>query len=800
MSSAPAAKQEDPDAARRRRRLIRRIIVWSRRVAVTLLILSGLAMIAIALMIRHYSEGLPQTSELKHYSPPQTTRILAKDGTLLAEDFVERRTVVSIDTIPSHVKLAFLAAEDASFYEHPGLDYPGMVRAIWVNLRSHSSRQGASTITQQVVKNILLTQERTYERKVKEVVLAQQMEAELSKDEILELYLNHIYFGHGRYGVEEASRYYFGKGVAQMTLAEAGILASIPKGPSKYNPRDNLEAATKRREYVLAQMVEKGFVPPNLAEEAKATPVVLAPEPEQTPELAPEALAEARRVLREVVGDQALRGGYVVTTSIDPKLQAEARKALRDGLIAYDKRQKIVAPLKKPKKMPLLYEGDPLADKTRTVFLAEVTGADDAKNELFIRVGSVKGRVNLSTAERYNPQKLPASKFAEPGAPLRVSFVSAKPEAGNASALPTFKLELGPQGALVAIDIRTREVLAMVGSYEGARGTLDRATQARRQPGSSFKPFTFAAALQTRKFTPASLLPTDPSVVGTKVKNYDKKGGDPIRMREALARSINVSADYLIRQVDPKDVVELAKELGIETKLEPTNSIALGAYEVEARDLANAYASIAAGGVHVKPKLVIKIVGPDGREIPIPGSEPKRVMTDAEAYVITDLMKSVVTDGTAKGAKVLKRPIAGKTGTSNDARDAWFAGYSTDIACVVWTGFDDNAPLGAGESGGVTSVPSFVSFMRAAHQGLPATDFPVPPGIARAQIDPKTGLLATADQTDSLSEVFLEGTAPTEVVKTEEPPTDATLDPPPEGEPIPEVFPPMPDQVDPTEP
>lgn len=760
---------------------MRRAIVWSRRALVTVLLLSGLGMIAVAMMIRHYSQGLPSTSELKHYTPPQTTRIVASDGTLLGEEFVERRTVVTLDQIPSHVKLAFLAAEDASFYEHPGLDYPGMLRAIWVNLRSQSSRQGASTITQQVVKNVLLTQERTYERKIKEVILSRQIEQELTKDDILELYLNHIYFGHGRYGVEEASRYYFGKSVRDISLGEASLLAGIPKGPSRYSPREHLEAATTRRGYVLAQMVEKGFVKPELAEAAKAELVLLAPEPEHTSELAPEALAEVRRVLRETLGEQALRGGYVVTTSIDPKLQAEARKAIHDGLDAYDKRKKIIAPLKKPKKMPALYEGDPMKDR-RNVYMAEVTGGDDAKNELFVRVGTVKGRVSLSNTARYNPQKLPASKFAEPGTPVRVSLVTANEKKGS-TALPTFKLELGPQAAVVAIDVRTREILAMAGSYDATRGGLDRATSAHRQPGSSFKPFTFAAALRDRKFTPASLLPTDPSVLdGYKPKNYDKKtAGDPKRMREALAKSVNVSAAWLVHQAGPKTVADLATDLGIRSKLGATPSIALGAYEVTPRELASAYASLAAGGVAEPPRLVVKIVGPDGREVPLPRPEPRRVLTDAEAFLITDLMKSVVSDGTGRGAKVLKRPIAGKTGTSNDARDAWFAGYSTDIACVAWTGYDDGVPLGAGESGGVTALPIFVSLMRAAHQGKPATDFPVPPGITRATIDPKTGLLALPDQEDAMSEVFLSGTEPTDTAKVEESEPEPSEAPVPEG-------------------
>lgn len=767
------AKEDDE---KEERPLFRRVLVWAWRVFGTLLILSGLGMVAIALTVKHFESGLPDIEEVKRYAPPQVTRILAKDGTLLGEDFVERRTVVKIDQIPPHVKVAFLAAEDASFYEHQGLDYPGMLRAIWVNLRSATSRQGASTITQQVVKNVLLTQDRTYERKIKEVILARRIEQTLTKDEILELYLNHIYFGHGRYGVEEASRYYFGKGVHDLTLGEAALLASVPKGPTRYSPREHLDRALDRRKYVLDQIEAKGFLESASIADAREEDVHLVADSDPAGDLAPEALAEVRRVLRETVGERAERGGFVVTTTIDPKLQGAARKAVRDGLDTYDKRRKNVAPFKKPKEKdktkPSFYEGDPTKDPKPT-YVGEVTGADDAKNELFVRVGTVRGRVALNQAQRYNPQKLPASQFAEPGAALRVSLLAAgKPDASGALTNASFKLELGPQGALVAIDVRTREIVALVGSYEATRGGFDRATQAHRQPGSTFKSFVFGAALKAHKISPATLLPTDPAALeGYRPKNYEKSGDlEPKRAREALAKSVNVSAAWVGQQVGAQNVADYAASLGIQSKLGATPSLALGAYEVTPREMANAYASIAAGGVLEEPRLVTKIVGPDGEEIPLPPLPPKqRAVSEAEAYVLIDMMKSVVKDGTGRGAQALRRPIAGKTGTSNDARDAWFAGFSTEMACVVWTGYDDRTPLGPGESGGVTALPMFVEFMRAAHQGLPATDFPVPSGVERADIDPKTGLLAREGQEGVLSEVFLAGTQPKDTAPEPEP-------------------------------
>lgn len=749
---------------------------WLLRLFLLLLGLSGLGMIGIALVIRHHEAKVPSTDELRAYSPPQVTRVLAKDGTVLSEEFVERRTVVRLPEVPAHVKLAFLAAEDASFYEHRGLDYPGMLRALWVNLRSTGARQGASTITQQLIKNILLTSDQTYERKIKEVVLARRIEQELTKDEILELYLNYIYFGHGRYGVAEASKFYFGKPVGELTLAEGAVLAAIPKGPSRYSPKDNPVRAVRRRDLVLDQMAEKGFVRPEAAEEAKQTPLKLSLDAETASEIAPEAAAEARRVLAEVVGPAAQKGGYTVVTTIDPALEQKARQSLRESLGAHDARQNHVAPIKKVKK-PSYFEGDPTTDK-RATYVAEVIGSDDAKNEISVRVGTLRGTVSLEKSARHNPKDLPASDFAEKGAELRVAIVRANPgEPGK------FRLALGPEGALVAIDPGTRAIVAMVGSYAGEKGTYDRATSARRQPGSTFKTFVFSDALREKSFTLASMLPTSPEAIsGThKPKNYDKStGGDPVRLREALARSINVSAQWLGERVGPENVVAWSHEVGITSKLGATPSIALGAYEVTPRELCNAYATFAAGGYYEEPYLVEKIIGPDGREIPLPTRAPKkRVMSEAEAYLVTDMLRSVVERGTGQAARVLARPIAGKTGTSNDSKDAWFAGYSTEMVSVVWTGYDDPIPLGPGESGGKTSLPAFVSFMRAAHQGRVVTDFVAPTGLVRIKIDPKSGLLARDGQEDAIDELFLQGTEPKDVAPEPEP--EGTDKPSPEG-------------------
>jgi len=770
-ASRPKAKKRRP-----RPSWLRRFIP---RVAVAVLGLLVAAALTLVLVLRHYESDLPKLSELRSYDPPQVTRILARDGTTLGEMFVERRTVVSIQNVPDVMKKAVLAAEDAHFYEHAGLNYLGMLRALAHNLRTPGSLQGGSTITQQVVKNVLLTPERTFSRKAKEVILARRIEEALTKDEILELYLNHIYFGHGRYGVEEASRYYFGKSVGELRLAEAATLAGIVKGPSIYSPRVSLPRARQRRTFVLDQMAQKGFARPEDVALAMQEPIVVSTEADVSSDLAPEVVEEVRRKLTEMFGVVGEHGGFTVTTTIDPAMQAAARAAVRKNLDDYATRHKLMAPLVKKKGDAAATE-DPVKPGFRVV-MAEVTAADDAKNLLTVRAGKLSATIDLRDAARYNPKKLKASEFAEIGKTIRVSLSGvpeppAEGEGGGkvvsleqAKVTPVHaRLELGPEGALVAVDVKTREILALVGSYAGPRGGLDRATRASRQPGSTFKPLVYSYAIHTRTMTPATLLETDPAqVAGYKpglLAADESAARQPKRMRDAIARSINVAAVWSVQRLGPANVAKWAAAHGIQSKLGSDLSLALGAYEVTPREMVGVYATWAAGGEYQAPVLITKIVGPNGVDFALPAREaPRRVMEEAEAYLVTSLLTSVIDSGTATRAKVLGRPIAGKTGTSNKAKDAWFVGYSADIACAVWTGYDDGLPLGAGEAGASAALPAFVELMRAAHKGKPVTAFREPPGVVRKRIDPETGLLAYEDQETTLEEVFLSGTEPTEI-------------------------------------
>jgi len=748
------------------------------------------ALLVVWLVVRHYEDGLPSVSELRKYQPPQVTRVLARDGSLLAEIFTQRRTVARVDALPAHVKLAVLAAEDAGFYEHEGLNYWGIARALMVNLRSHATRQGGSTITQQVVKNLLLnSRERTFARKIREALLARRLEHDLPKNEILELYLNNIYLGRGRYGIEEAARDDFGKDAKDLTIAEAALIAGRIANPRDFHPRANLNVALVRRAYVLDQMHSKGFLADAPWAAAKAEPARLAPLADTQSDLAPEAVEIAKAALYKLEPDQARLGGFTITTAIDPRLEAAARAAVREGLGAYDRRhglqsglkpaptvaeRKAKAPLPRDALVP--FEGTPDYDQHK-VLVGVVESADDAAGTFDVRVGTAVGSVRLADFERYNPSKLAPTAFAPVGARVRVSLLAPTPDPSPGGSDRTIKVPLrvesGPEGALVALDVRTREVLAIVGGYEAAAGALDRATQSRRQPGSTFKPIVYSYAIHTRRYTGASLVDPTPDVFegGYRPNNFEGwQGRDPLRLREALANSVNVAAVRVLRDVGPEGVVAWAKALGVQSAMHADLSLALGSYEVKPIELAGAYATFAAGGVYEEPRLILRIVGPDGRDVPLPARPPpRRVLDDAEAYVVTSLLTSVIDHGTGARAKALARPLAGKTGTSNGPKDTWFAGYSTDITAVTWVGYDDGRPLGANEQGAITALPAWMSFMKVAHEGRPRVEFSRPPGVVTTTIDARTGELPYPDDPNVLDEVFLAGTEPTDVAKPPNP-------------------------------
>ncbi len=752
-----AAAASDGAAPRRPARV--RLRAWLRRavqIALALGVLAGLsAAIAVVLVIRHYEARVPSVEQLRGgYAPPQVTRVLARDGTVLANLFTERRTVIPLAELPDHAKLAFLAAEDARFYEHRGLNYVGMLRALLANLRAGRTTQGGSTITQQVVKNVLLDDSRTYERKIKETILARRLEQNLSKDEIFALYLNHIYFGHGRYGVEEAARFYFGKRARDLDLAESALLAGIVAAPERLSPRTAAQRALERRRYVLGQMLEKGFIDGPLHARSVDAPLRLAPAADEEADLAPEVVAQARLLLRELAGERARLGGFTVITTIDPGLQAAARRALRENLDAYARRQQLVPPFTLPRRKLWgpVFAGTPRPNHS---YVGTVVAVDDRLWTLDVRVGDLVGRVSLNEEPRYDVQRLPPSRFTAVGAALRVRVLP--PSEGEE--VRRLRLDLGPESALVALDVRTREVRALVGGYDATPGGLDRATRARRQPGSSFKPFVYSYALHSRRFAPSSVLEL-PALPGS---DPDAPPTRRIDLRSAIAASDNAAAEYLIGEIGPANVVGWAHACGIASELGADRALALGAYEVTPLEIANAFGTFANGGEYAPPRLFTRVIDPEGRELPLPPVPPaRRVLTAEEAYLTTSLLRGVVEHGTGRRAAPLGRPVAGKTGTTNDAKDAWFVGYSTDYVAAVWVGYDAPLGLGPGEQGAVTALPAWVEFMRVAHRDQPVVDFPRPPGIVVAAVDPATGLLPYEGQQDAVEAEFLPDGLPVE--------------------------------------
>ncbi|HWO22811.1 MAG TPA: PBP1A family penicillin-binding protein [Kofleriaceae bacterium] len=739
--------------------------------------------------------NLPNISSLSEYHPKQVIKVYDADHRLIGEILgpdkaKERRTYVPYEKVPQHVIDAFVAAEDNRFWTHDGIDYWGMFRAFLTNIRAGRSKQGASTITQQVVKTFLLTPEKTFKRKIQEIILARRLEKQLTKQEILSLYMNQIYFGNNRYGVQEAARFYFAKDVEGLSVGEAAVLAGIPQRPEELAPNrpKNQKAAKSRQIYVLNQLVEMGKLPPAEAQKWIDAGIQVAANPHPDLGSAPEwvdlAYEELVRELKEQNKEESVldRQGGSIQTTLAPKLQAEAERALQTSLRAVDERMKIARPKRLIPQDKIEGELAALAKKLgkgpagREVYDAVVTAVHDEDREIEVDLGNYKAAIVLrgEEDERWNPPdgkgatKLPSERFKIGHV---VAVTAAPPGAAKAKHGRRVAFAPGPEGAVVVIDIASRKVRALVGGYSVKRGNFNRATQALRQPGSTFKPFVYAAAIDAKKATAAGRPPpvegpyNDTDAVYNDVwrpQNYDKKHEGEVLLRYALARSINTVAIKVADEVKPEAVADLAKRMGIEHKLPTHISISLGAGEVTPLEMTNAVASFAAAGKTAKPKFIEEING----KATAP-SEAREVLDPKTAYIVTDMMRSVVLSGTAARAQALGVPIAGKTGTSNDAKDTWFIGLTPDYAIGVWVGFDDPHPMGK-ETGGSAALPVFIELAKT--MKLPNKPFSRPPGILDVKIDRKKGLLAPEGMPKSavITELFLEGTAPTTYAANED--------------------------------
>ncbi len=735
----------------------------------------GAATLTVMFWVYGADENLPRIESLRDYHPAQVNRVVTRDGEVIGEIFEKRRSMVSYEEMPESLINAFVSAEDKGFWKHEGIDYIGMMRAAIVNIRSGEKKQGASTITQQVVKNLLLTNERTFRRKFQEIILARRLEQSLSKNEILMLYANEIFFGHGRYGVQEAARFYFGKAVADLNVGESAMLAGLPKGPNHYSPRKekNYERAKARQSYVLQEMTNNGYLTVEEAQKWIDEPITVVGNSNPKLGQAPEFVELARAQLLGQIGKDALKdSGATVTTNVDLKIQALARTALQHNLREYDKRKGFGQVFKKFKEDKIALELVRMAKKLpkkglkkKGVYRAMILEVHDDNNELSVDLGDYKASILLGGPgdARFNPEEKLASERFERGGLIRVA-VGTKTEREAKHNEKQVHLAPGPEGAVVVLDAKTRRLVAMIGGYDIKLAGFNRATMAKRQAGSTFKPFVYAAAIDSGDFTAASMVNDAPEVYDLwKPENY-KRGAfaGPVRLRHALAKSINTVAIRVTHDIGPTTVRDLALAMGVQSKLPDGLSLALGSGEVTPLELTNAFASFAAGGNYAPPWSVQKV---GDTEYPAPKATP--ALRPEVAHVVIDMMRSVMREGTGARAAKLGQDLAGKTGTSNNARDAWFVGMNQDLVVGVWVGFDDfRRELGSREGGSKTALPVFIDIMK--ELGNRATRFKRPPGVELVRIDKATGLRAAEGVAlNSYEEVFLAGTAPVEVAPSE---------------------------------
>jgi len=828
-----------------------------------------------------FVRDLPDLHTIEDYRPPITSRVLDRNGKEIGTFFKERRSLAAIDDLPQHLVQAFVAGEDSSFFEHAGIDYSSIMRAAWVNLRAGGEiKQGASTITQQMVKGLLLSPERKYKRKIREMILAHRIEKRFSKQEILYLYLNQIYFGHGAYGIREAARAYFDKDTLELSVSESALLAGLPKAPSRYSPFGNPEAAEERRRYVLSRMhAERYLTAAEYAAAMAALPVLAERTANQDDPAAAYFTEEVRRALFNRFGGKlVLEGGLTIETTLDENLQRAATRAMQTGLGDLDHRQGYRGPMRRVAHSEIPEETHRLAEANKLVLenvddpreisnasaapdspesveptdrtaselpgealraqaqkiLAEEGGtllgvitAVDAKAKL-ARVAfapDLEGIVRLedvSWARVPDPNRSPykvrsiGTVFTE-GDVTRFSAVRSLEDDGESAtdgpAEIRVTLDQTPevQGALLSIDLETNEVLALVGGRDFNQSQFNRVTQARRQPGSAFKPLIYAASL-SRGYTPASIVFDRPIVYTDeesgfiwRPRNYKRSFYGPITLREALARSINNATVHLFRDVGIDYVIEYVRRLGIESPLNRDLSLALGSSGLSLLELTRAYAVFPSGGRRIEPVFIRRVIDRDGLvllenvqlgdagkavdpseaeedfvdvaapaddlEEPVDAEiapDPNQIISPEEAYLVVSLLRAVVEDpkGTGHRLRVLRRPVAGKTGTTNDQADAWFMGFSPEIVTGVWVGHDEIRFLGYGETGSRAAAPIWVDFMRAALENRTVRDFRVPELIEFARIDRKTGLLAGGNSSSTVFQPFLEGTVPTEMADT----------------------------------
>jgi penicillin-binding protein 1A len=734
-----------------------------------------------------WSSNLPYIGSLKNYNPPIITEILDDKGQVITQFSDERRILVPLEQVSYHTVKAFIAAEDDRFFEHKGIDFVSIARAFLKNIIAGKIEQGGSTITQQVTKSLLLKNPaRTYKRKVREALLSLQIEREFSKEEILYLYLNQIYLGHGQYGVEAASKTYFGKKASELSIAESAVLAGLAQAPSKDSPIKHFDRAKTRQKYVLERMREEGFISDQEYEEALAEPLYIRPEKDEAIEKAAHFIEHIRRIVERKYGRHLLyKGGLRIYTTVNLEMQAAAKDAVRRGIEEFDKREGFRGPIRKIapgdeagfiQLMAERLEDDPL--EVGAIVEGMVVEVDSAKKETLVKIADQLGLLPLSGMEwarKVDPEKAYfESKLNDPAevlAPGDVILVKVEKKLeGSPRWILSLEQEPIAESALICLDTKTGHVKAMVGGLDFSESQFNRAIQAKRQPGSAFKPIIYTTALDNG-FTPSSIIIDAPfiSPIGGeeeeklwKPKNYKEKFFGPTPFRTGLIASRNVITIKILQKVGVNHAIEYAKRMGIESPLNADLSLALGSSGTSLLELTRAYSVFANNGMLVTPLFITRIVDRNGETLEENQPSFTEAIAPETAAVMTDLLEAAVEEGTGFRVKALKRPVAGKTGTTNDLRDAWFLGFTPSVVAGIWVGYDDRRPMGNGETGSRAASPIFLYFMQEILEGTPKEPFQHPEGVVVAKIDAKTGLLASPFSEKTCFQVFKKGTEPTD--------------------------------------
>jgi penicillin-binding protein 1A len=752
------------------------------------------------LLFLYYSNHLPDFKPLKERNLNAYSIVYSEEDEVVGKFLMDNRIPIPYERIPKHLVQAFIAAEDADFFQHKGIDYKGIARAMFKNLMAGRIVQGGSTITQQVTKTFFLTPKRSLLRKLKEVAYAFGLERNLTKEEILNLYLNNIYLGNGAYGVEAASESYFNKRTEQLNLSEMAMLAGLVKAPSRYSPVNNLKRAKDRQTYVLTRMAELGFISQEQKDRTVRTPLKIQSRESAYFSKAPYFTEFIRQQVERKYGKEKLyQEGLRIYTMLDSSLQRVAQRSVEMGLRELDKRQGFRGPIhtlsqKEVKAIPMKKRGplNPLAQNE--VFEGIILSQDDSKKFYTVWVEDRKGilpfseiawALHIKPTPHYAPEKVKnPSDLLKTGEVVHVK-VKESPKKDQPLLL-TLEQEPLVQGALVCIDPQTGYIKAMVGGRDFSESQFNRATHSRRQPGSAFKPIIYAAALE-KGYTPSTILLDSPVEYsdhdgGTywAPKNYDKNFMGPITFRNALAHSRNVVTVKILEDIGVGYALKFIKKLGIESPIKRDLSIALGTSGVSMLELTGAFSVFANGGERMKPIFIKKIVTMKGevleenypyleleeKEEEEEPSEPpspvqkERAISPQNAFIMTHLLQGVVQHGTGQRAKVLGRPIAGKTGTSSDYADAWFIGYTPTLLTTVWIGFDDKTSLGKNETGARAALPIWISFMDHALGNTPIQTFKAPPGITLIKVNIETGLPVKEDSQETIIEAFIDGSVP----------------------------------------